>query len=258
MQRCSIGKIPEGPATPGLRNLTWLSLHACNIRDVSELLRDPSLLPALQRLSLCSNRLRLLPNQIASFTTLRELSLRCNLLQDLPMQLTRISSLARLDLSYNPLGGLPSYVSAAPQLQGRRLGELFSFLAGLTNKGAVPSPLLRVLLFAPTPADSSRFVSEMRPTVSGSSSGIRRAKVGIPATGSTGRRAGMRLVAPAVASSGSPTEKLTPLLSRGSSVKTEVAPPSNSLLQVDTLRSCLGNVRFFCSVCLIPFSSQFF
>ncbi len=235
MQRCSVGKIPDGPlAGAGLRNLTSLSLHACGVRDVSELLRDPSLLPALQRLSLCANRIRLLSNNIASFTTLKELSLRCNLLQDLPIQITRLSALTRLDLSFNPLGGLPSIVSSSPQLQGRQLAELFAFLAGLSGKGALASPGLCLLLFAPSAVDAARFVNEMKP-----GSGTTMRKQGRPglgaAIGSAGRRGGIRLANNSPASAGSLSASPGPSLSPGGSAS-RIDTAFSSLLDVETIK----------------------
>ena len=198
MQRCvRLSGLPLPPPAP-LRHLRVLSLHACRVRDLSVLFRDPAVFPVLEELALSSNRIRALGNQVPGLARLHTLCLRCNLLQDLPVQLTRLAALRSFDLSFNPLGGLPSFVASAGVLQGRHLTELFDHLAGLAGKGTVPSVYLRLALFTPHPADTQRFLADIRPILlppclTGARRGGRAMHGGGSSGNLTGKRVGLRV-----------------------------------------------------------------
>ncbi len=232
MQRClSLGKRPLQPRLP-MRHLRSLSLHACGIRDMSDLLKNASLFPVLEELSLSSNRIRSLGNYIGGLLNLQALNLRCNELQDLPIHLCRLSALRHLDLSFNPLGGMPSFVSCAESLQGRPLAELLSYLEGLSHQNMVGSMFLRVAVFSANVAQTHRLVAEIRPAVIANQC-LRRAMspaaVVRTAAGYDTKRGGLRVASGASSLSSSPSSPQS--LSGGASLGRRGAASSGSKLQ---------------------------
>lgn len=90
-----------------MRNITYINLDSCKLRDIPDLVYKMDWINAL---SIEANYIRQIPNEILNLKNLQKLYLRYNFIEEIPEFMRELKQLRTIDLSFNQIKLIPNYI----------------------------------------------------------------------------------------------------------------------------------------------------